>query len=53
MEERSYFYSIMFSILIVFLLLTPFVITVEDRITALEKLHNEYICLECNSLVQK
>lgn len=38
---------------IIFLLFTPFVVSITDRVESLEKLHNNYVCLECNSLVQK
>lgn len=44
---------IFFSAFIIFLFFCPIFYRVSERIEALEKLHDQYICLECNSLVQK
>lgn len=43
----------LFCFTIFFLMCIMFFVPTIERIEALERLHNEYVCLECNSLVSK
>lgn len=54
MEDLLKLFFVVFLIFFVTLLMYfPFISDTDDRLTALEKLHNKTVCVHCDSVVEK
>ena len=54
MQDLMKLFIIVFLIFWVTLLMYfPFISKTDERLTALEKLHNKTVCVHCNSVVEK